>query len=331
MPSTPAERLHDRRHFNLRTIHALRQAAKTSPANSDILELIAYRIDLCNHPDNHWFATYNSTTNPITVHGQHWRCHSKMCSHCNAYHGRRNRRRLTAAILQQEPKPNETYRFVTLTIVNPGLPTMQTRELVNRAWVLFRKTDFWRSLLVGGCKSEEFTLTSTGIHYHLHLLILSPWFNYKELRTQWTLAYQKACQELLEVTPAINTTDGLLLCVVRFVPDLNRCLFEMTKYLTKGESFENMPPEELDDIATVPRFNRMFEMLGTFREVGTIVHNRPVSDGYESLTQEHEATQWRDMVKIHGLEIEKCSITLKWTGQSSTAAAVWTTIVTLQP
>lgn len=308
----------DHRTFNLQTIAALRSVQVKSQPIYDEIQMLAERIELCSHPDNHWFAERPSMfiDEPVTIRGQFWRCHSKLCSFCTRTQSRTTRRRLVAALICQDLPAHERYTFATLTIVNPSQPLNVTRQLVYDTWKLFRQRPFWRSLLVGGCKSEEFTLTSTGVHYHLHLLIRSSWFNYQDFKREWTAAYRAAEQKHGLEASFINNADGYLRCDFRTVSDLNRVSFELCKYITKSDSWMKLRDTDLIELALVRRWHRSFELLGSFRETSTYVHNRRLN-----VQDEAEATlypdappvrYWRDRLHANGFDHEICVLTMRW-------------------
>jgi hypothetical protein len=184
------------------------------------------------------------------------------------------------------------YQFITLTIPNPGLSLVQTRAVIDRIWTLFRKREYFKQKVRGGSKSEEFTLTENGYHYHYHLLCVTRFLNFSEFRREWTECIQAAFKEFylslflqayitdnfayLKVAFAnpilpykIKTEDGLAMVKIKrlsaSVNGLKGAIQEVCKYVTKSDSWEKLPPEDLIEVASIKRFWRMFEIFGSFR------------------------------------------------------------------
>ncbi|MGI8555849.1 MAG: hypothetical protein ACR2LT_05785, partial [Pyrinomonadaceae bacterium] len=67
----------------------------------------------------------------------------------------------------------------------------------------------------------------------------------------------------------IGTSDGLLMVKIeRLNPSrigLKGAIQEVCKYITKSDSWEKIPEKDLIEIASIERFPRMFELLGSFR------------------------------------------------------------------
>jgi len=256
------------RHFGIETAATLRDACRhADPEDRRILQALSHRIYLCNAIANTWLAEnlHNPETGDLfDGYGRYWHCGSKLCSYCLRQNTRRNRTTLKTAIENQKLHTGEHYRFVTFTLPNIGLNVPDARAIVNRAWSLLRKRLFFRRCFVGGAKAEEFTVTPTGPHYHLHVLARSKHFLYNKLRREWTDAVATAFSE----TPyefIVPTSDNLLMVNVKIVHDLKKVSNEVCKYITKSNSWSKVPTDELIKIALIPIWHRMFEMFGTFR------------------------------------------------------------------
>lgn len=298
-----AEKFSERKKAANRLCLALTIAAQREPNNAKRQELYALiqRIHLCNHPENLWKATgaiNYDTGEEYTASGTFWNCGSKLCSNCLAERSRRNRKRLREAINSVEFLPREKLKFLTFTISNPGLDLLATREIINRAWALFRKRKLCVSLFRGGSKSEEFTVTENGFHYHLHVLVISKWFLYQELRRVWTECVEKAFADA-KVPFEVNTKDGLLICKFKDVTSTERSIQEVCKYVTKSDSWVKMHVQSLTDVALVRRWFRMFELFGCLsdrqsvrEERESIVHTSSLSDGESPSPRRY----WRDFV-----------------------------------
>lgn len=283
---------------------AIRDASKKLP-HFDRNELLALaeRIRLCNDRSNAFIAfdSINFATGELyDARGTFWACGSKLCPSCLAKRSRESRKKLRHALERQQLAKGERFLFVTLTMKNPNRSLLKTRDLVNRAWELFRKRKLCVDLVSGGAKSEEFTLTANGFHYHLHLLIKCRWFQFNEFRRVWTECVEKAFAE--EKLPLeINTKDGLLIVNFKKPTDHEKAIQEVCKYLTKSDSWSKMNIQNLAEVCLVKRWNRMFEIFGSFamsRQRETYVHTRPLSDGEKP----SENSYWRDRVEQLGFE-----------------------------
>ena len=248
---------------------------------------------------------FNQQTGEVyEAHGRYWQCGSKLCPNCLADHARRSRKKLRTAIDRQQPQRGERYRFITLTIPQTSLDLAATREIVNRAWSLFRKRSLCVSLIRGGVKSEEFTVRPKGFHYHLHLLTLAKWISVLHLRETWTQCVAKAFAEA-DVPFKPGTKDAMLIVDIRQVTQLEGSIHEVCKYITKSDSWAKLDPASLAGIALIRRWHRMTEFFGSFsnrdrsetdaasasRSVEPSVHTRVLSDG-QPVPQN---VYWRDL------------------------------------
>jgi hypothetical protein len=280
---------------------------KAPPVHQLELQGLKDRIDLCNSRRNQ-FSLANIPSRrddkPYTIHSRFFRCNSKLCPDCLARQSAKTRRRLRDAVARQTLRRGERYYFVTFTIVNPSRDLLFTRSIVARAWTLFRKRQLCVSLFRGGSKSEEFTVTKNGFHYHLHCLFLSKFMLYNELRRTWTDCVAQAFADH-ELELVINRRDNMLSVDIQLVIPNSGLYFELCKYLTKSHSWLKMPLTDLRDIALVRRWHRMFELFGSFADRckdkepprrKPNVHTRFLTDGTSSAV----ATYWRDKVNTTG-------------------------------
>jgi len=304
-----AEHLSARQAATREISHALSLAADNADAfKENEIRSLALRIKQCGKPDNTYIAhdAYNVTTGECyDAVGNLWQCNSKLCPSCVATQARRNRKKLRDAMQQQRLGTGERFYFVTFTIPNPKLSIIATRAIVDRAWTLFRKRKLCVSLIRGGAKSEEFTLTANGYHYHLHFIWKSRYLSYQEVRRTWTECVEIAFDEA-EQPFAVNTKDGY--CIAKILPMINRekTIQEVCKYITKSDSWYKMRESDLTDLALIKRWFRMFELFGDFAmkndlkpqpetddaEPNAIVHTRNLTDAFAS----HQNRYWRDVV-----------------------------------
>jgi hypothetical protein len=194
-----------------------------------------------------------------------------------------------------QPRYGSHWRLVTLTAPTlPGLSLLQIREVFNTAWSLLRKRDWWRKLVHAGVKGEEFTLGDArlleregrewsleqdGFNFHLHALIYSGWIVWSRLGEEWTDCLRTAAARL-NVSLTFNTSHGRAVVDVRLVVNretkakgtirLEGAIEEISKYITKSESWLKVPDAQLVEVASVPRWFRAVELLGECREKGTV-------------------------------------------------------------
>lgn len=290
---------------------ALQQAlARDGNKDANVIQGLAYRIARCAGTDNIWFAKdlhSEQSGDLYNGHGRYWRCHSKLCSDCVKFHASKNRKKLLAAIANQKLWTNEDYYFITFTQVNKNLSLLQSRAVINRAWSLFRKRRYVRRQLNGYCKTEEFTVTAKGIHYHMHGMFRSKFLKYQLIRRLWTECVAEA-EEYYHCKTEVTNADGMLSVVIKKIYDTDRAAKELCKYITKSSSWEQIPQSDLLDIAKIERFPRMFELGGSFSlsckdrtktfrtivEKDTILDTETVSDALER----EQAASWRKEVEV---------------------------------
>jgi hypothetical protein len=121
-------------------------------------------------------------------------------------------------------------------------------------------------------KNAEFTYTENQtFHFHAHLLAIAKSKiqrdNFSLIRTLWTNALEKSF-EFYGLPFELNTSDNLAVVNVQKVNFANRekTIQELCKYVTKSDSWQNIPLAEIEKIIERPRRVRMFEALGVCRE-----------------------------------------------------------------
>ena len=251
------------------------------PGDMPLLDAFRARLTACNSKDNIWIADdlHSEVTGELfSGSGHYWSCGSKLCSHCVAKQSRRARSKFRKAIDKQKLFVGEDLYFVTLTQVNPDLSILQTRELINRAWSLFRKRRYIRRIIAGYGKAEEFTVTKNGIHYHLHAIVRSRFIRYRLFRQIWTECVQTAFMEK-GLPLQISNADGLLSCKISKIHNVEKALKEVCKYITKSDSWRKIRQSDLLDIVRCERFPRMFELGGSFAAEHADVLEGETTDG----------------------------------------------------
>lgn len=267
-----------RREYALDLATAIRRATdRALPDDMPVMDAACVRLLECADPSNIWLAKdlhREDTGDLYHGHGRLWRCHSKLCPDCTAYNARRCRRKLTLSLDNQKLWTNEQYYFLTFTQTNPNLTLLESRALINRAWSLFRKRNYIRRRFVGWAKSEEFTVTENGVHYHIHLIARAKFIQYDLVRKFWTECVSAAWHEqgltlrvankdeMLSVTACRLDGSWCIRCAKRH--DVRSAVKEVAKYITKATSWLKVSDSDLLDIVRTQRFPRMFELGGTF-------------------------------------------------------------------
>lgn len=310
---------------NRNVIRALRTAIRLEkPSDQEQIAALALRISQCSSPRNHWIvkdAINHSTGEVFTATGQYWECGSKLCSNCIRRQMRRTRKKLLIAIELQKLNAGERYYFVTLTIPNPNRSLIITREIVNDAWRSFSRRKTFADLIRGGVKAEEFTLTKNGYHYHLHLIILSSFLRYNEIRRLWTESLDAAFTKH-GIRYNIKTSDGLAIINIQRIKVNDKSIYEVCKYVTKSDSWTKMAASDLIDVARIQRWPRMFELFGCFK-IQLIVHTKDLS----VINTNFKLPYWRITVERIGLSryslrlINEVNNTIKH--RAPTIAAKW--------
>jgi hypothetical protein len=256
--------------FGASSALALFDALKQHKIKDEEVWALGNRIRVCSERENHWVGDdlHNTETGELYAgNGNLWSCSSKLCPSCVAKASNRSRNELKLALKNQKLLTGEMYQFITLTIPNPNLSLVQTRTILNRIWSLFRKRDYFKQKVRGGSKSEEFTLTANGYHYHYHLLCATRFLNFNEFRRVWTECIKTVFKEF-NLPCEFKTDDGLAMVKIKrlssSVNGLKGAIQEVCKYITKSDSWEKLPQKDLIEIASIKRFWRMFEIFGSF-------------------------------------------------------------------
>lgn len=277
-------------------------------------ELIAHfnRICLCASVANHFIAKdlHSEETGELyDGYGRFWRCNSKLCEYCLSINAKRNRRKLFSRIINAENKYTYRYYFITFTFPHNHFPLLKSREIINRAWQLLRKRSYFRENILAGVKTEEFTFGKFGYNYHLHTLFHSKFLSFQKIREEWTLCLEIAFNEQKEAL-TIKTKDRLAMIKIVTISanekSLKKICFELCKYITKSDSWSKVPPKDLISVALIRRFNRMFELIGNWRNQ-TILDKTRISDDETIETKSEKVSQktyWRDFARNAGAD--KC-------------------------
>lgn len=280
---------------------------------------VGWRVQRCADDVNIWFVYV-----PLRgwLYGRFWKCNHKLCSYCLSAESRRRRGKLITAIEALKPM-KRNWTFLTLTIENPSASIIATRNIVNEAWSKFRKRGAFVTVRAA-VKSEEFTITRQGFHYHIHSLLDTPAqiATPKNKLTEFGMQLKKNWTECVESSGGqsrnlfgYQTYDQYLIIDARRVKDPKDLVNELGKYITKSTCFKDLSRDCLNEIAAVQRWSRMFELLGDLRTPSvpkarferrdTIVHTKSLSDGRKMERWEFEKKRADNRFFMHDILSEK--------------------------
>ncbi len=289
-PVPPAEHAVTTSEHGRLIARAIRDAIhRDAPKDADVLTVYSERVYQCSQQTNIWTGTdlHNEHGEPFDGAGRFWTCGQKLCPYCLQKQSQRNRKILRRRIAEQHSiwndptsKPGllsgQYYKFLTLTMTNPGIPLIETRKIINYAWSIFRKRVWFQRTFIGGCKAEEFTLTKAGYHYHLHLLVRCKSIDWDTWRHLWTESVATAFADAKRPFSVANK-DELLSCTEVALQyrgtaagGLEDGIKEVAKYITKSDSWHRLRTTDLLDVVRIERWPRMFEFFGSFRATRSV-------------------------------------------------------------
>ncbi len=210
------------------------------------------------------------------------------------------------AIFDNQTKAKLGLRYRSMLLTMPlmrGANVQTATKKIGEAFGLLIERVFWKNRVYGGIKGVEFTVRisvtgneTDGFHVHIHLCLLSRFIpvdadmekKFERLRQQFNLTrgnlHDTWKQCLIAVGAKVDTKRLVIeVCdAVRRaekkaaeksggkkqkVVTIEKAILETTKYMTKYESWKDVPDSDLVEMAEIERWNRMFETLG-FARVG---------------------------------------------------------------
>jgi hypothetical protein len=332
---TSTDRAYYRREKSESVSDVLKSAALA--ANDETALALAERMRQCSLKTNHHLAKdlTDASGECFDGFGNLWGCGSKLCHSCmtRAESGNRKqarqvlentklvRREYFCYLKQKRITELEQYRFITLTMPKVKLSCINTLNVLRRSWELFRKLDFTKNYFNGFVKSTEFTVRPDDrYHAHLHLLAVSVFIPEKLIKKYWGQCVKTAFAEFGVKFQAKSVVVNL-----QKVDSIDAALNEVCKYITKSESWEQIPKAHLLEIANVRRFPRMFELTGRLKKTARrireqreiekqiqmqngrgntgadYVHKNDITDGDRFQKSTKRRANWRDLVKKNGL------------------------------
>ncbi len=317
---------------------AMRLMAAAVAAGDELTRRLGERMEACASPLNMFIGDgMEYMGEAFKGHGSLYGCGVKICTSCSSRQRRKNRKRVLSVFEEVVLRVGEHWRFFTLTMPDlPGVPLFVAMMILGEAWDLFRRRSIWVDNLNCGVKALEFTLGNSqarkkserawslaldGYHPHIHLLGATRWIRFEDLQREWTDCVLKSFQKHRDTLKAyglegnlINTKSGLCFVNVQLVVDREvkgkanlmgkaAAIFEVTKYITKTDSWLKMPAEELLAFgqacsgASKVRWPRMFEVLGRFHGASGSVRSRAIDEGLVKVDTE-EACKEKDQVGL---------------------------------
>jgi hypothetical protein len=285
-------------------------AALCRSSENPLMMAQAERIKRCCSDDNLFVGEDFHTSDGELFEGKGslWACNSRLCPNCVGKLSKRNRRIIRYVIENQKLLVGENWYAVNFTLPNLNLKDVELpliAEIMQAAWKRFsaletranKKPTWFQNIIRGGFKNCEFTYTENEIyHYHLHTLLVAKSRigrdNFIEIRRHWTKALIFAFDKF-GIELKINSKDGLANVFVekRKFNSRNRekTINELCKYVTKNESWREIPIDQLETVVAVPRFWRMFESFGVCRQTARKMNEKtvktPANADYESANQ----------------------------------------------
>jgi hypothetical protein len=266
-------------------------------SDNPLMRAQAERIKRCCSDDNLFVGEDFHTSDGELFEGKGslWACNSRLCPNCVGKLSKRNRRIIRYVIENQKLLVGENWYAVNFTLPNLNLkdvPLPFIGEIMQAAWKRFsaletrkdKKPTWFQKTIRGGFKNCEFTYTKNDVYnYHLHTLLVAKSRigrdNFIEIRRQWTKALIFAFDKF-GIELKINSKDGLANVFVekRKFNSRNRekTINELCKYVTKNESWREIPIDQLETIVAVPRFWRMFESFGVCRQTARKMNEKTV-------------------------------------------------------
>ncbi len=299
--------------------------AELEKEDFDVLLALVERMKFCSERANHYIADdMHSQTTGETFQGfgHLYPCSSKLCHSCVATYGKRNQKTAAAAInetklIRRKYKDYETgkvaeqqelLRFITLTMPQVKETCLDSLGILADAWERFRKTDFFKNYCSGFARDTEFTTRKDGTyHAHVHLIAASVFIPEHLIKKFWTKCVETAFEKAgLEFEAA--TTSGYCIVNLKLAGNVDGATRELCKYITKSDSWSEVPKAHLLEMASVARWPKMFSLGGSFaataerqkREAAAERAARTTGDRFDaSFDSAHDATSAKRESYVH--------------------------------
>jgi hypothetical protein len=281
--------------------------------DNPVASAVAFRLNQCASRENLFIGNdLHKDAECFDATGNLFACGSRLCLSCNANLARETRKKARIAV-EKLGAGGYFLRWRSLVLTMPLMEGADVSSAINKINDAFRRMtnrEFWKSRVKGGIKSVEFTVRPDGYHAHIHLLVLSEHIpingevesRFGRLSARRELFSGNLADELAHCLRASGVElEGSPVCAVFDVRNRNqkatgnreisleKALLETCKYLTKSESWDEIPDAALIAIAEIERWSRMFEVLGKSRNElaesesetpnDSLVHKKTLSNG----------------------------------------------------
>jgi hypothetical protein len=298
---------HDRCAYGLAV--ARRLSAISLKANDESALKVADRLGRCASENNIFLGfgmTYEGRS--FIGHGILWGCGLRLCPSCIARKRSKSRKRAFEVVDSAKLRVGENWRLITLTFPNlPNVELHTSLRILACSWDYFRKRKIYTENFGLGIKGYEFelgnkhnrelekrawSLKQDGFHSHIHLLAATRWIDKDSLREQWTDCVELAWAAF-GIERSIDTKDGLAITNIKLVNKdvtIDKAVFEVCKYITKADSWMNLPDDELLNFAKAcgegfKGWPRMFEILGRSNGNHGKSRNKSDNDNFKESAQ----------------------------------------------
>jgi hypothetical protein len=251
-------------------------------SDNEIIEAIIYRLEKCNQNENLWVAEDLHTAEGECFNGREslFSCGSRFCSQCVSRPARRNAKKTQYVLNRLNHKD---LRFVVLTMPDDALShlsLLQQHQVFYYALTYLRKkSKWWKKYVWGLIRNDEFTVKlgrKNLYHYHSNLLVHSKFLPHLTLKKEWAEAL-KAAYKHFGIEWHCPTENGLPnVYIKRIVSKVNdekkeisreKVISELCKYATKPQDWDNVPVEDIAELAQLEKFPDMFGSWGTCRTI----------------------------------------------------------------
>jgi hypothetical protein len=278
--------------FKQKLSNKMAQHLKSAPHNK-IIEAIIYRLEKCNEKENLWVAEDLHTIDGecFAGRGTYYSCGSRFCSQCVSIPSRRNAK--IANYIFDKLK-HRNLLFIVLTMPDDALSHLswlEQRKVFYYAcrW-LTTKSKWWKDNVDGVIRNDEFTAKlhrKNLYHYHSNFLTVFKTFlllSHLKMKQEWAKALKVSFNHF-GYEWHCPTKNGLPnVYIKRIVANVKdgekeisreKVIAELCKYATKPQDWDDVRIEDIEEIAKLERFPRMFEVLGICKTIAKAIRPKP--------------------------------------------------------
>lgn len=167
-------------------------------------------------------------------------CGDRFCSVCSVARRNRVRNRLDFLVKNVERRVGYNFKHLTLTIKNQSNLSVMT-DIIMSSFKALRKTSSWKKHVCGGAFVIEVTGGHGNWHVHLHIIIQSLYYDFKEILKLW-----------MRLSPGRGV-------YIQNIPK-DQIVHYLTKYLSKSET----PKGDRDELNRALKGTRLFHAFGVW-------------------------------------------------------------------